>query len=175
MARIVEALARLWSRGGAQPLALKASATGQLIAFESLGRPVWTPRDYAAFAREGFMQNAIVYRSVRMVAEAAASIPILLYEGAEEIEEHPLADLVARPSADHTGADFFESWYGFLLVAGNAYIEAVATGGRLRELHILRPDRMKVIPGADGWPAAYEYTATGSASKRTVSPLAVYS
>ena len=40
------------------------------------------PRDYAAFAREGFMQNAIVYRSVRMIAEAAASVPLLLYDGA---------------------------------------------------------------------------------------------
>ena len=34
-------------------------------------------------------------------------------------------------------------------------------GGRLRELHVLRPDRMKVVPGADGWPEAYEYTAAG--------------
>ena len=46
-----------------------------------LRQPVWAPRDYAAFAREGFTQNAIVYRSVRMVAEAAASVPLLLYEG----------------------------------------------------------------------------------------------
>ncbi len=35
------------------------------------------------------MQNPIVYRSVRMVAEAAASIPLLLYEGGEEHEAHP--------------------------------------------------------------------------------------
>ena len=33
--------------------------------------------------------------------------------------------------------------------------------GRLRELHILRPDRMKVIPGTDGWPEAFEYQAGG--------------
>ena len=57
----------------------KASKVGPLIAYENLGAPVWSPRDYGAFAREGFMQNAIVYRSVRMVAEAAASIPLILY------------------------------------------------------------------------------------------------
>ena len=33
---------------------------------------------------------------------------------------------------------------------------------RLRELHLLRPDRMAVVPGADGWPAAYDYTAGGA-------------
>ena len=37
----------------------------------------------------------------------------------------------------------------------------MSVGGRLRELHALRPDRMKVVPGADGWPEAYEYTAGG--------------
>ena len=82
---------------------------GPLIAWEPLGQPVWAPRDYAAFAREGFMQNAIVYRSVRMIAEAAASVPLLLYEGDDEIDEHPLLDLIAQPSPDHTTADFLES------------------------------------------------------------------
>jgi len=139
----------------------KGTVTGPLIAYQNLGEPVWAPRDYTAFAREGFMQNAIVYRSVRMIAEAAASIPLLLYEGTTEIEDHPLIALLRRPSLDHTGTDFLEAWYGFLLVAGNAYVEAVALDGALRELHILRPDRMKVIPGIDGWPEGYEYTACG--------------
>jgi HK97 family phage portal protein len=139
----------------------KGTATGPLIAYQNLGEPVWAPRDYAAFAREGFMQNAIVYRSVRMIAEAAASIPLLLYEGATEIEDHPLIGLLRRTSLDHTGTDFLEAWYGFLLVAGNVYAEAVTLDGELRELHILRPDRMKVIPGLDGWPEGYEYTACG--------------
>ena len=75
------------------------------------------------------MQNAIVYRCVRMIGEAAATIPLLLYEGEHEIEHHPLLDLIRRPSLDHTGTDFFESWYGFLLVAGNAYVEAVGSMG----------------------------------------------
>ncbi len=139
----------------------KASATSALVAVETLGQPVWSPRDYGAFAREGFMQNAIVYRSVRMVAEAAASIPLLLYDGDVEIESHPLLDLMARPSLDATGTDLLESWYGFLLVAGNAYIEAVGLDGAVRELHVLRPDRMKVLPGPDGWPLGYDYTVGG--------------
>src|SRR6185295_6654726 len=103
----------------------------------------------------------IVYRSVRMVAEAAASVPLLLYEGDQEIGEHPLLDLIARPNPVSSAPDLFEAWYGFLLVSGNAYLEAVAIGGRLRELHALRPDRIKVVPGADGWPEAFDYSAGG--------------
>ena len=163
MAFLPEAFARLVTGRVRAPVALneKGSRTGTLVAFEQLGQPVWSPRDYGHFAREGFMQNAILYRSVRMIAEAAASIPLILYEGAEEIEDHPLVDLIRQPSLDHTCVDFLESWYGFLLVAGNAYVEAVALNGELRELHVLRPDRMKVIPGPDGWPEGYEYTAGG--------------
>ncbi len=139
----------------------KAAGGGALIAVDHLGYPVWAPRDYQAFAREGFMQNPVVYRSVRMVAEAAASVPLLLYEGEKEIDTHPLIDLMLRPGIGQTGIDFLEAWYGFLLVAGNAYAETVGVGGKLRELHVLRPDRMKVIPGRDGWPEAYEYTVAG--------------
>jgi len=32
------------------------------------------------------MANAIAYRAVRMIAEAAASVPWLLYDGASELE-----------------------------------------------------------------------------------------
>lgn len=168
MSRILDAIGRLWP---ARTASTKASAVGPLIAWEPLGQPVWAPRDYAAFAREGFMQNAIVYRSVRMIAEAAASVPLLLYEGDEEIEHHPLLDLIAHPSPDQTTADFLEAWYGFLLVAGNAYVEAVGLSGRLRELHVLRPDRMKVIPGPDGWPEAFEYSASGRSVRFEAEPV----
>ena len=29
------------------------------------------------------------------------------------------------------------------------------------ELHVLRSDRMSLVPGADGWPVAYDYTVSG--------------
>jgi phage portal protein BeeE len=34
-----------------------------------------------------------------MIAEAAASVPLLLYEGDVEILQHPLIDLIARPKS----------------------------------------------------------------------------
>ncbi|MEM8987914.1 MAG: phage portal protein, partial [Pseudomonadota bacterium] len=49
----------------------------------------------------------------------------------------------------------------FLLAAGNAYLEAVRLDADVREIYVLRPDRMKVRPGASGWPDAYEYAVNG--------------
>ncbi len=139
----------------------KASRTAKFVAWASGGQPVWTPRDLASLAREGFTKNAIVYRAVRMIAEAAASVPLYLFDGTNEIDDHALLSLLQRPNPMQCGPDLLEAWYGHLMVAGNAYLEAVSVEGRLRELHVLRPDRMKLVPGPDGWPEAYDYAVAG--------------
>lgn len=146
---------------GASASEVKSSAAAGLIALHSQGRAVWTPRNYQALAKEGFAENAVGYRCVRMIAEAAASVPWVLYDGDAELSEHELLGLLRRPNAAQSGVDLFESFYAQLQTAGNAYIEAVVLDGEVRELHGLRPDRMKVVPGADGWPEAYEYSANG--------------
>jgi HK97 family phage portal protein len=64
-----------------------------------------------------------------------------------------------------TAPSLLEAVASHLLLAGNAYIEAVGPGNerlQVRELYALRPDRMKLVPGSDGWPQAYEYTVAGS-------------
>jgi HK97 family phage portal protein len=142
-------------------LEAKASKTAKLIAWTAGGQPVWTPRDLASLAREGFAKNAIVYRAVRMIAEAAASVPLFLFDGEEEVDEHPLLRLLARPNPAQCKPELLETFFGHLLVAGNAYLEAVTVAGTLRELHALRPDRMKLVPGPDGWPEAYDYSVGG--------------
>jgi HK97 family phage portal protein len=51
-----------------------------------------------------------------------------------------------------------EAFYGHLQVAGNAYLEAASFGEEApSELYVLRPDRMSVVPGADGWPVGWEH------------------
>jgi HK97 family phage portal protein len=128
---------------------------------ESGGRARWTPRDYAALSREGYGKNAIVHRAVRLISESIGGLTFLLYEGEAERTAHPLLDLLARPNPRQDGAAFLEAVTAHLLLAGNAYLEAVALDNSVRELYALRPDRMKVVPGPDGWPEAYDYTLGG--------------
>lgn len=147
-----------WTRRRGAAPEQKASATGPVVAFSHVGRPVWTPRDYESLAREGFARNPVAYRCVRMIAEAAASAPLAVFEGAERRDEHALARLLARPNPEQSGAELMEQLYGALQTAGNGYLEATGDEA-VEELYALRPDRVKVIPGANGWPAAYDYTA----------------
>jgi HK97 family phage portal protein len=145
----------------------KSSLISRLVALEGGGRVRWTPRNYAALAREGYARNAIVYRAVRLIAESIGSLSFVLYEGAAERDTHPLLGLIRQPNPRQDGASFLEVVASHLLLAGNAYIEAVALGGaggsrpQVRELYALRPDRMKLVPGANGWPQAYDYTVAG--------------
>jgi HK97 family phage portal protein len=125
----------------------------KLLAWHAPGRPVWMSRDPAAFAREGYARNAIAYRCVRMIAEAAASAPFKVGR-----PDHPLARLLARPNPEQTGVELMEAFYGHLQVTGNTYLEAASFDGESpSELYVLRPDRMSVIPGADGWPVGWEH------------------
>ena len=149
-----------------RPPERKVSRTARLIALDGGGRARWTPRDYGALAREGYGKNAIVHRAVRLIAESIGGLSFVLYEGAAELDLHPLLDLLARPNPRQDGASLLETISAHLLLAGNAYIEAVSlaegASTNVRELYALRPDRMRVVPGPDGWPQAYEYTVAGS-------------
>jgi HK97 family phage portal protein len=155
-----------WLQG---PPDAKASRAQAAVAFYVGGRPVWTPRDYGALAREGFQKNAVVHRAVRLVAEAAASLPLVLKAEGRELASHPLLSLLTRPNPREGGQRFLESLYGHLMVSGNAYVEAAAVEGSPRELHALRPDRMRVVPGPDGWPAADEYAVGAQTIRVAVS------
>ncbi|HRP12209.1 MAG TPA: phage portal protein [Terricaulis sp.] len=137
------------------------------MAWHAPGRPAWPMRDSAAFAREGYAQNAVAYRCVRLIAEAAASAPLKFGP-----HDHPLARLLARPNPEQTGIELLEAFFGHLQVSGNAYLEAASLeGDPPSELYVLRPDRMSVIPGADGWPVGWEHRVGASVRRFTRDPV----
>lgn len=144
----------------ADPRETKHSRTGPLMALTGVGRPRWTPRDYASLAQEGFTKNPVVYRCVRMIAEAAASTDMAVFEDGVRVDGHPLARLLAKPNAEQSGPEWLEVLYSALQTAGNAYVEAVGDG-LPEELWSLRPDRVTIVPGREGWPQAYDYTVDG--------------
>jgi len=140
------------------PPETKVSATGRVVALSQGGRVAWTPRDAVSLIRNGFAGNPVGFRSVKMIAEAAAALPVVAQDAERRYETHPVLSLLARPSGAQGRGDLLEALYAQILLTGNGYVEAVAgETGLPVELHILRSDRMQVVPGADGWPVAYDY------------------
>ena len=110
--------------------------------------------------REPVAGKTVAYRCISVVSQAAATVPVMLFSGDEEADDHPLLDLIKRTNPMQGKVEFFEALYGFFLIAGNSYVEAAMPQDKMpTELWTLRPDRMKVVPGKKGVPAAYEYAA----------------
>lgn len=138
----------------------KASAAAVTVVL-SPGQPVWSNRDYAAFADEAYRKNVIAYRCISSIAEAIGSVPWTAWSGETEITESPLLDLLDRPNPGQSGREYREAMVSFWLISGNAYQERLTIQGLPRELYNLRPDRMKIIPAASGKVAAFEYDVNG--------------
>ena len=75
-----------------------------LIALSQLPIAAWGKTDPATLVRDGYSGNAVVYRCVRMIAEAAASIKFLA--SGEDVQS-----MLIEPSADVAGQTLFERFY----------------------------------------------------------------
>lgn len=147
----------------------KQSSTAALMVMAP-GQPAWTGRDYAKLAREGYVQNVVGYRCVSNIAEAVSSVKWKVVSGEDDLSEHPVLELLARPNPNQTFAEYVQAWVSYLMLSGNVYEERIDVGDVTRELYVLRPDRMKVVNGANGFPIRYEYTVGGRKAVWDVEP-----
>jgi HK97 family phage portal protein len=125
-------------------------------------KAVWSGRDYRKFADEAYKRNVVANRAVSMIAMGVANCSILAYESTEsgriEIERHPLLDLVKNPNPMQGSYQFLESMVSYYLLAGDAFVLAIGANGEPpKELHLLRPDRVKVLAGRNCIPSGYHY------------------
>lgn len=138
----------------------KASETWRVLtSIFGMRQPVWTPRDYENFAREGYQSNVPVYRCVNLIADGCSGIPWKLYRKTrggkrEEVEEGEegweLLDRLRRPNPEQGGASFITEVISYLMLSGNTYVEGVGPDrpdAPPEELYALRPDRMRIVPG----------------------------
>ena len=56
---------------------------------------------------------------------AAAALPLILQDNDRRYDQHPVLDLIRRPNGAQGRAELLEAVYGYLLLTGNAYVEAV--------------------------------------------------
>ena len=140
---------------------LDAKASGRSFALSFGPSAAWSPRGYAAFAREGYGRNAVAHRCVRLIAEAVSACPVQVAGEGRRAEE--ARALLGRPNPDQSGAELMETVHGHLQVAGDAYLEITGGDGAPVSLYALRPDRMRVLTGPKGWADGWEYrTAEGA-------------
>ena len=148
----------------------KESRTGAAMVMTP-GQPTWSARDYRAFADEAYRKNVVAYQAVNRIADAVASVRWTAWRGEQELAEHPVLRLLQKPNPAQNQSQYIQAKLGYLLLSGNGYEERVQVRGEVRELYQLRPDRMKIIAGANGFPQAYQYENNGRKVRFDVDPV----
>jgi hypothetical protein len=106
------------------------------------------PFEYRSAVMRGFIDNPVAQRAVRLVAEGIGGAPLAPAHKA----------VLALVEATSAGQPLLETLAAQLLLHGNGYVQIRRDGsGKPVELFALRPDRVTVVAGADGWPAWYQY------------------
>lgn len=134
-------------------------AVGATVPTWQQSTPQYQKESYFRYAREGYSSNEIVFACIEELATSAAEPRMkALNESGEDIESHPILDLLDRPNPFLDRFQFWATVIMHLSISGNAYIEKVrAASGQVVELWLLRPDRMFVIPDERRYIGGYQY------------------
>ena len=107
-----------------------------------------------------------VYIAINRIAEAGALVPLNVYRLERErrvsIENHPLEQLLGNPNPLTSRFELFEQTLGSLELHGNAYWYLAGDAqGRPREIWVLRPDRVTIVPDERRVVGGYLYEIDG--------------
>ena len=113
-----------------------------------------------------YQQSPWVYVAINRIVEAGALVPLRVFrlEGERRIgvNNHPLEQLLSRPNPLTSGFELLEQTIGSLELHGNAYwFLAGDSSGTPREIWLLRPDRVSIVPDASRVVAGYVYEIDG--------------
>lgn len=152
----------------------KENPIASLILQHKNGQPQWAPRNYAGFAREGYMLNPYVFRAIDLRAKAIGGLRWIAVRRKadgelEELDGHPLAALLRRPQPRKGGSRFFGEIESQLCISGNSFVVGPGpisgeNAGKPRELWTLRPDLVQILPGTGVLSpvGGYRYEVNGS-------------
>jgi len=156
---------------------------------------LWTPVKFEKMAQAGYKENPYVFASIRVISKAFSSVDWILYqdvngrkEERKEILRHPLLEIMKKPNEYQSGTEFRADWISYLLLSGNTYIERIGTNdGRVKQLYLLRPDRILIKTSANpyqlidsyiynvcGYERAYTYNSNLIKHTKLFNPLDDY-
>jgi HK97 family phage portal protein len=132
--------------------------------------------DIKAFADEGYRKNLIVNACIVEILSSASEPELYAAKVAADGSEtrldrhHPLSVLLRRPNPEYSQAELLERMMLHAHVGGQWFLHKLrAPRGNIVELWPLRPDRVLIVPGANGLIERFDFKRTDTGSK---TPLA---
>lgn len=111
-----------------------------LVALELSRRASFTPTTFSSLVQQGYRRNPVVYRCIRLIAEASASVPLAITGSrAQEVNQ-----LINSGSPMQAAGSLREQLFGQLQIAGSAFVEATLVNDAPAALRSIRPDLVEV-------------------------------
>lgn len=113
-----------------------------------------------------YAQSPWVYIAINRIAEAGALVPLNVFRRQGEqhiaVTNHPLEVLLNNPNPITSRFELFEQTLGSLELTGNAYWFLAGNAlGQPREIWVLRPDRLTIVPDPVQVVRGYLYNIDG--------------
>ncbi len=127
------------------------SAPVPLIALSEPGRARWGSREPGAQAVRAYADNPVSHRCIRLVVEAAASVPLIACAEDGGPPPETLCRLIEAADGDQAWQSFLEGLYGDLQLCGEAFVEAVSwEDGRISGLARRSPSGVEPVVDRSG-------------------------
>lgn len=121
------------------------------------GQPVAIDGKFSTLAREGYSANEIVFACIEELATSAAEPRMHARVGGQWTLEHQVLDLMRRPNPFMDHFEFWSSVIMYRSLAGNAYaLKVRSRAGRVVEMWLMRPDRVRPVPSREKYISHYE-------------------
>lgn len=154
------------------------------------GNPYVLPANIDKYITDGYQANAIVYSIINLITSNASnirnmwvlyktndakalskykrcdpmSVKAMSIKGSklEEVESHPILDLLNKPNPMMSGSEFIEAAIGYRLLTGMRYVygfgpDAGINEGKFTELSILPSQMMEIQLDKKGLPESYKW------------------
>lgn len=143
------------------------------------GVPAYVPRDFLGNAKESYLENVVGYACVHAIATTCAGIPLMASKRLKNGKKvryatHPLLDFLNSPNIEQSYPEWAQARITYYLLAGSAW--SILTGWPLDEkqkltkgrlptgMVLARPDLVRPVPDALGFPQSYRVGLQSAAS-----------
>jgi HK97 family phage portal protein len=141
------------------------------LVFLNTNVATWGKRDFLTYAREGYLENVIVFRCIQEIARAVGSVEWELLrqlpDGKKEIVHDPiLTKILTRPNPNQGWSDFMFNACAFLVLDGTSFISKSTpdTGENKNiplELIIQKPTQIEPVIKDNKYLVGYELKING--------------
>lgn len=148
-------------------IATNGKAVATLIPTWQDGSPTYPAASFESAVRHGWRRNELIFACVNKTAAASSFVHLNVTRKRddEELPDHPLRLLLARPNPFMDEFDFWQSVVVYQKLAGAAYYEKERDrAGRVIALWPLRPDWISPVRSSSAFIGGYEYTIPGQSA-----------